>query len=234
MVQSGTVFEDGRVLIRDGPETFMKQSNLSDGPEPFVERSNLENIHLAPALQLFSYAKVLAESKQTEVQKAITAFLVQKDWQFQGLVFKDATGNRWRFRSDKYMAVKSLRGNSPSVVERFAQLYTQNLIHKYIEYYKEEAMPMMLHLVYMSKLIKDLYNLYVGLHITKTMNISQVNKMLHPHLYAIHGMYLTQLKPNNKKVSTYEIQLYLHKQPWQRIAFLLRNLMSNQDLETTI
>ena len=54
----------------------------------------------------------------------------EKSWTFNGFVCKDGKGNRWRFRSDKYMSVKSLRGNLSSPVERFSQLYLQNLTKK--------------------------------------------------------------------------------------------------------
>ena len=37
----------------------------------------------------------------------------QRPWDFQGVVLKDREGNRWRWRSEKYKVVKSLRGNCP-------------------------------------------------------------------------------------------------------------------------
>jgi hypothetical protein len=71
-----------------------------------------------------------------------------------------------------------------------------------------------------------LYRMYIEMHVTKTIPKAEIleslDKMYHPHLYAIHGLYLTQLRPIGKKVTVDVIQNYFHKQPWQRIAFLLR------------
>jgi hypothetical protein len=46
--------------------------------------------------------------------------------------------------------------------------------------------------------------------------------MYHPHLYALHGIYLSQLRASGNKMTREVIQYYFHKLPWQRIAFLLR------------
>ena len=137
---------------------------------------------------------------------------------------EDNMGNRWRYRSEKYSAVKTLRGNSPNIVERFAQLYTQSLVVRYLEYYPEDKKLIVDHMKIMDILIKFLYDNYVNLHITKAVTAEAVDKMYLPHLYSIHGIYLNQLKPSGKKVNFCEIKEYLHKQPWQRIVFLIKKL----------
>jgi hypothetical protein len=75
--------------------------------------------------------------------------------------------------------------------------------------------------LYTNTIVHTLYNYYVSLHITKVTKIEAIDKMWWPHLYALHGHFLTQLRPANKKITMNEIQLYLHKLPWQRVSFLL-------------
>jgi hypothetical protein len=223
VVHRGVVFEDGRVDIEDSPSTFKG-------------RDNIENITITQKQVKGSYAQIAARvadtEEQTEVQKWIKNLLQEKDWQFQGVVFKDSFGNRWRFRSEKYSAVKALRGNSPTIRERFAQLYSQNLIYKYIEYYQDEMLPMTVHLMFMNGIIKMLYDYYVDLHITKVKKAEEIDKMYLPHLYSIHGLYLSQLRPEGKKVNLAEITLYLHKQPWQRISFLIKKTVDGINNES--
>ena len=146
----------------------------------------------------------------------------EKSWDFQGIVCKDIFGNRWRFQNDKYSAVKSLRGNSTSSIERFAQLYTQNLTYKYLEYFPDEAFYFSCHTVFMNNIIDMLYKYYVNLHITKEISLNEVDKMYIPHLYSLHGIYISTLRSEGKKMNTNEIQSYFYKQPWQRIAFLIK------------
>ena len=218
LVHKGVVFEDGRVEFEDSPTTFR-------------ERPNIENIELSVKPVKGSYAQIAAlippVEEQTEVQKWIKNILQEADWQFQGVVFKDVSGNRWRFRSEKYSAVKALRGNSPTIRERFAQLYSQNLIHKYLEYYSDEMLPMTAHLMFMCSIVTMLYNLYVDLHITRVKKAEEINKMYLPHLYNIHGIYLNHLRPEGKKVNINEITLYLHRQPWQRVSFLIKKTVDS-------
>jgi hypothetical protein len=221
LIHRGVVFEDGHIDFEDSPETLRHVPNI-------------QNIKLESKPVRGSYAQVASlvipkdgEKDISELNKWIQSYLSDQPWHFQGLVFKDKFGNRWRFRSEKYSAIKSLRGNSSDIRDRFSQLYTQNLINKYIEYYPEEMILLTVNLMIMNSIIKDMYDNYVDLHITKVKKSDDINKVYLPHLYRIHGMYLSQLRPNNLKVNVNEIQLYLHKQPWQRISFLIKKTIDN-------
>ena len=213
-IHNGVVFADG--LIR-----FLSPDSINDGTE-------VKNILLEQVQVKGSYATIAAQTvdkEHTEIQKWIKRYFFNMDWKFQGLVFKDGSGNRWRFRSEKYSAVKTLRGNSFNITERFAQLYCQNLITNYLEYYSEDMMPIAIHMMFMDAFVKMMYDNYVDLHITKTKRVDEINKMFLPHLYSIHGIYLSQLRTVGKKINFDEIKMYLHKQPWQRIVFLIKKII---------
>jgi hypothetical protein len=216
VVQRGVVYEDGRVEIDDAPESAMH----------FV---GVPNIPIEKKSSTMTYALAVVESKEEEVQKWIKNLLQERDWQFQGLVLKDGRGNRWRFRSEKYAAVKTLRGNSPTVRERFCQLYSQNLLRKYWEYYNEDITEMNLLSILMDVISTVLYKHYADLHITKIKKAEEIDKMYLPHLYSLHGIYLSQLRTEHKKITLNEIQVYLHKQPWQRISFLIKKSLEQMN-----
>lgn len=162
-------------------------------------------IHMEDGFPFLQSPYVLAASTQSI-----------KALEFQ-VVLKDSTGNRWRYRSDKYMSIKSLRGNSPSIIDRFAQIYGQNLIPNYLEYYPEEQVAFSHLLDKMTTIIQTIYQLYIDLHVRKCAGL--IDKMYRSHLYALHGIYLSQ----KKRLTPLEVHMYLHKQPWQRIAFLLKH-----------
>lgn len=211
LVHRGVIFDDGHIEIEDSPGEFMGHPNIEQIPLQYSRV--LTN----------SYAKAVTDgiNGETEVDLAIKNIMANNTWEFQGVVLKDTEGNRWRFRSEKYNSVRSLRGNTPNKRERFSQLYLQNLINKYFEYYPEEIVNMTFWLVLVNTTVQTLYNYYVELHITKEKRIDEIDKMWWPHLYALHGLYLTQLKPNHNKIIINEVHLYLHKLPWQRVSFLL-------------
>jgi hypothetical protein len=193
LLQSGTVYQDGRVTVEDNTE------NGIAFPIPTTNQSINEWF-----LQTFG----------------------QQPYDFQGVVFKDGLGNRWRMRTEKYKMVKSLRGNQAGEIERYAQLFVQNLQYTYLDYYPEDAMSFALQSACMTTIIDCIYRAYTEMHIIKSKStaevLGQIDKMYHPHLYALHGIYLTQLRPAGKKISLDVIRNYFHKLPWQRIAFLLR------------
>ena len=197
LVHRGVVYEDGSVEM----------------DEPNVANSPVQQI---PSISLDFAAG------NTEFFAWMRQQYADKSWDFKGIVCKDVFGNRWRFQNEKYTAVKSLRGNSASSLERFAQLYTQNLTYKYLEYFPDEAFYFSCHTVFMNNIIDTLHRYYVSLHITKEMSLNEVDKMYIPHLYALHGVYLNSLRAEGKKLSQSDIQQYFYKQPWQRIAFLIR------------
>ena len=173
---------------------------------------------------LFSYfsSDMTNELKEMKIKDWMKYMFGQKSWTFFGFVCRDGKGNRWRFRSDKYMAVKSLRGNASSPIDRFSQLFLQNLTSKYLEYYPEDKQIFSsCHQYIYGHLLVDLYYEYYFVHCTKEKSINEVKKAYHPHLYTIHGIYLTQLRPNYQKMSMEDIRLYLLKLPWQRLSSLL-------------
>jgi hypothetical protein len=213
LIHRGVVFEDGRVEFEDGPVEFMAHSNATYIP-------------LVAGGATGSYARALLDgtSGETEIMRVVKKIMTDNTWEFQGVAFKDSNGNRWRFRSDKYNAVRSLQGNTPNLRERYAQLYSQNLLDKYYEYFPEALTLMTPWAVYTTAIIHTLYNYYVALHITKATTIETIDKMWWPHLYALHGHFLSQLRPTNKKITLGEVQLYLHRLPWQRLAFMLSKM----------
>ncbi len=218
LIHSGSVFNNGTIKMIDSPETLFGKPNI-------------QNIEIKKE-QKGTYAQITSLSSElSEVDKWIKQKFQDNDWQYQGVVFKDNKGNRWRIRSEKYMAVKTLRGNSSNIVERFAQLYTQNLIMKYVEYYDNESMPMAINLMFFEAIIGTIYRNYVDLHIRKVVTVDEIDKVFLPHLYSIHGIYLSHLRPAGKKVTPDEIKQYFHKQPWQRIVFLMRKVLDSINSE---
>ena len=197
LIHKAIIYTDGTISIQDTPASVSNCAPLSS--IPMTDGSD-------------------------QITTWIHEQLRSQSWEVQGIVFKDQSGNRWRFRSESYLAVRSLRGNASSVVDRFVQLYLQNLAHTYLEYYPEDSVMFSFYQEMMKFLIHSIHTEYQQLHVRKTSTIDKINKMYRPHLYSLHGYYLSQLRSANKKVTLNEVHDYLRKQPWQRISFLLRGI----------
>jgi len=166
--------------------------------------------------------KRISLTEDADVTSWVRAYMESTTWTTRGLVWKDSLGNRWKMESEKYARVASLRGNHPTLLQRFAHLYTRHLVQPYLEYYPEDSFECDIHSSFIGKIIRILYRHYIELHITKAIRQEEIDKMYHPHLYALHGIYLSSLRSSGRILTITDIHIYLHKQPWQRIAFLLR------------
>ena len=146
-----------------------------------------------------------------------------RPWSFRGIVVKDKSGQRWRFRSEKYMAIQMLRGNEPHIYERYARIFTQNLSGIYLEYYPEDIIPFSLCGIFMNDIIQLFHRMYHAVFIRKSSTFSQLHSIFRPHLYAIHSIYLTTLRPLKKWITAQEIRVYLMGHHPSRIAHLIRH-----------
>jgi len=199
LVQKVTCMQDGSFYIEDQLEDFQGQPNIP-------------SIIIDPTMHINQW---------------INHYFSNKTWEFQGIVFKDLNGNRWKFRNDSYMMVKGLRGNSAEHIERFAQLYNRNLIKLYLEYYPMESFTFLCNNVFMNMIHQTVYNYYVQLHIKKEITMNDIDRVYRRNIYQLHKYYLIYLRPQKKKVTYNVVASYFFNMPWQSIAFLLRNMQDS-------
>lgn len=162
------------------------------------------------------------DANTTLVSDWVHQLFQTNSWDFQGVVWKDEKGNRWRNRSEKYMAVRSLRGNYSHSIDRFVQLHSQQIVPTYLQYYPEDSIDFSFYGFLMSYIITIVYEYYIGVRVTKTIALADIDKMYHTHLYHLHGEYVASLRPAGKKITREVVQRYFHKQAWQRVVFLLK------------
>jgi len=195
-----------------------------------IQQSNAQLIHTATFYEdghfcLEQHGEPLSLSlpnDATRVTDWVHRLFQTNSWDFQGVVWKDEKGNRWRNRSEKYMAVRSLRGNYSQSIDRFVQLHSQQIVPTYLQYYPEDSIDFSFYGFLMSYIISIVYEYYIGVRVTKTMALADIDKMYHTHLYHLHGEYVSSLRPTGKKITREVVQRYFHKQAWQRLVFLLK------------
>jgi hypothetical protein len=194
--------------------TFMDDGSfyVDDHLEEFQGRVNIPSIIMDPTMQ---------------VDQWVNYYLSNKSWEFQGIVLKDLNGNRWRFRNPLYTYVKELRGNCASHIERFAQLYVQNRIKTYLEYYPLESFTFLCNNVFMNMIHQTVYNYYVQVHITKKSTMNDVERVYRRHVYQLHKYYVNVLRSHRRKITFNEVSTYFFNLPWHNIAYLVRNMQDS-------
>jgi hypothetical protein len=193
LIHKGVVHASGQVTIVDDPHSVMGLSQGVACMDPTTSFASWNTTHLASLL-----------------------------WDNQGIVWKDRTGRRWRYRSPAYELIRSLRGNHASAVDRYAQLYTQNLTHTYLQYFFEDSVPFSFFRALLQRISKEIFQAYMDVHVYRNITRDKVLSIYHPHLYQLHHIYRTQLRPMDGRMNSVALQKYLYSLPWQRVSFLLR------------
>jgi hypothetical protein len=155
-----------------------------------------------------------------ESDKLPAPYLEDPSWKVQGTVYKDGNGNRWRVRNSAYLMVKSLRGNDSRPDVRYIRLRQQRMLDTYLYYYPEEAETFKKYELSVQGIIEQLHDMYVKAHIRKE-GLDTVDKLFKPHVYALHGHYLSVLKPKGFFIRQKEVREYIDKLPWQRLVFMM-------------
>jgi hypothetical protein len=141
-------------------------------------------------------------------------------WKVQGTAYKDGKGNRWRVRNPAYEMVKHLRGNDARPDVRFIRLRQQKLVDTYLYYYREEKDKFIEFENKVQRICQELYDLYVKVNIRKEAKLDTIEDIYKPHVYALHGYYMSTLKPVGFFIRMKEVVDYINKLPWQRLVFM--------------
>ena len=166
--------------------------------------------------------KVVLPENQ-EIQQSVAQLAEQRGYAWQGIVLKDGQGGRWRFRSNTYMMVRTLRGDMSRPDVRFLKLRAQQLVDTYLYYYPEDRAA----LWDMEKMLRELtgrlYDLYVACHIRHEISFSELPAHWKTHVYSLHSLYLSGLKPAGLFIRKREVISYMNNLVFQRILHLIKS-----------
>jgi hypothetical protein len=178
VVHMGTVGATGLVTLAEKPSTW---------PQQFSR------------LQIPSYSTRLFQTEK-EVQDLLQRTAVQRGWRWQGLVFKDGTGGRWRQRTPTYSLLRDLRGPEAKPVERFLRLRLEGKVPDYLKHYGEE------HAVFwgfeekLRERTVDLMKAYSDVHKLHRVEFKALPAAYRPAVYALHLDWLHNLRIKGYKV----------------------------------
>jgi hypothetical protein len=142
---------------------------------------------------LASYEPQVYEANQGDA-KAIFQKVQNKSHTWQGLVFQSMiSSKRWRMRNPAYMTARALRGSEATAMERFLRLRAAGETKKYLGYFREENGTMWNLEQLLRQRTLDLYMAYCDMNKLKTKGMRELPYCFRPHVYALHGKYLSTL-----------------------------------------
>jgi len=148
----------------------------------------------------------------------------QRGWQWQGLVFKNGQGSRWRLRSKAYTMVRTLRGESPRQDVQFLNLRGKGMMETYLYYFPEEKDAMWELEGSLRNLTHNLYQQYVNCHIKHQIKFADLPPFWKPHVFSLHSLFLGSLKEKGHFIRKQEVIQYMNHLPIPRVLHLFKSL----------
>ena len=120
---------------------------------------------------------------------------VQRGWRWQGLVFKDGNGGRWRLRNSTYLTLRALRGGEASVQDRFLRLRSEKNVMEYLKHYSEDREIFWNFELAFRSCIDDVFNAYTATHKSRVIAFKDLPAAYKPAVFLLHKMWLDELRP---------------------------------------
>jgi hypothetical protein len=156
-------------------------------------------------LQVHSYATrrfAAGEAKQMLQRTA-----VQRGWRWQGLVFKDGNGGRWRLRSTTYQTLRTLRGNEARAEDRFLRLRASKQVMEYLKHYSEDRDVFWGLEQSLRAKTETVLQIYTAVHKARSMSFKDVPPAYKPAVFLLHKRWLDELRPKGFVVRAFEAAL---------------------------
>jgi hypothetical protein len=173
-------------VVQMGSATQLSVSPLT-WPAPFAR------------LQVPSYP-VRTFHSEDEVRDLLQRTSVQRGWRWQGLVFKDTNGDRWRLRTPTYTMLRELRGSEATGVERFLRLRSEGKVMEYLKHYGEERQEFWQFEQTFRARTSEVLAAYSDVHKSHKVAFKDLPAALQPAVFQLHLKWRNELRERGFKV----------------------------------
>ncbi len=149
---------------------------------------------------------------EQEVQDLMRRTAVSNGFRWQGLVFKDGNGARWRLRSPSYSMLRALRGAEAFPIDRFLRLRSEGKVLEYLKHYGgEQSFPGTANADQERKTFwgfeqrlrartADALSAYEQVHKAHAIKFADLPAAYKPAVHLLHVKFLEELRPKGYKV----------------------------------
>ena len=137
---------------------------------------------------------------EQEIQDLMRRTAVSNGFRWQGLVFKDGAGARWRIRSPSYLMLRGLRGGEANPLDRFLRLRDNGLVMEYLKHYGEDRAAFWKFEQTLRARTADVLTAYERVHKAHEQPFADLPTAFKPAVHLLHVKYLTELREKGYKV----------------------------------
>lgn len=135
---------------------------------------------------------------EKDAHELIRKDAIQRGWRWQGHIFRDDSGNRWRMRSSTYTYIRTLRGNDAKVADRFLRLRAAGSITEYLKHYAEERQIFWEYETALRDKTRQIYDGYVSVHKSHEKKLADLPQPDKTVVFKLHAHYLAHLREQKK------------------------------------
>jgi len=150
-------------------------------------------------LQIPTYP-VKSFKDEEEIKSLMRRTAVQTGYRWQGLVFKDGEGLRWRIRSTGYLNLRGLRGGEAKSVDRFLRLRKQGNVVEYLKHYAEDRTEFWNYESELRSKTTEVLKAYITVHKAHKMKFAELPVEFKPCVHLLHADYISNLRPSKMTV----------------------------------
>lgn len=117
-----------------------------------------------------------------------------------GVMVLNNDGSRSKIRNSNYEIVRKLRGNQSKLQYNYFCLKKENKVKDFLAYYPEHNYSFNNFKNHMYKYTNNLFTNYISCFINKEKQLKEYDFQYKNHMYKLHEIYKSNLKPNNKTI----------------------------------
>lgn len=170
----------------------------------------------------YKYVPPTTFASEKEMNEHIRAESIHRGWRWQGLVFRDTAGNRWRIRSPTYTYLRKMRGNEAKPLDRFLRLRSTNSVTEYLKHYGEERQVFWDFETTLRRRTKEIYDSYVAVHKSHEKKLADLPQPDKTVVFKLHSHFLANLRPQSKSVRMQDVIDLVNALPLWEQALLFK------------
>ena len=133
-------------------------------------------------------------------------------YNIMGVVIRDTkTNERTKIRNPNYESVRQLRGNQPKLQYHYFVLLKENRVYEFLQYYPEYKAKFKSFGAEKDAYIRTLFHHYKSCYIRKERKLGDYPSNFKTHMYKIHELFKTVLRPNEMYVTLNEVINYFNQ-----------------------
>ena len=173
----------------------------------------------------YKYVPPTTFASEKEMNEHIRTESIHRGWRWQGLVFRDAVGNRWRIRSSTYSYLRKMRGNEAKPLDRFLRLRSTNSVTEYLKHYGEERQVFWDFETTLRRCTKEIYDSYVAVHKSHEKKLADLPQPDKTVVFKLHSHFLANLRPQSKSVRMQDVIDLVNALPLWEQALLFKQVL---------